>query len=112
MKATKTLSSNFRHFIEFIQQEADGMRSWRMLCAGFAEITSLSEANLKEYDDIKFGHLLQEEYFLITTRYVKTINDQMRIRFRDRTFIIRKIINPYQLNHILKIVAQEIVGGS
>ncbi len=107
MKLSKTLSSNLKHFVEFLSNEND-TNNWRVICSGFAEIKSLTEVGLKEYDGIDFGHLVKEEYFLITTRYLEIINNNMRIRFGNRIFVIKRIINPYQLNHILKILSQEI----
>ena len=61
---------------------------------------------------MSFGHILLEEYFMITTRYIKNINTRMRVRFGNRIFVIKKIINSFQLNHLLKILAIEITEQS
>ncbi|MDX1917247.1 MAG: head-tail adaptor protein [Rickettsiaceae bacterium] len=107
MKVKKLLSANFKHFIEFIENKNE-QNIWMIKCRGFAQIEALTDQNFSEYDGINFGHLAREEYFVITLRYLPIIHKSMRIRFRNRLFTIKRIINPSELNHILKIIAQEI----
>ncbi|MDX2050660.1 MAG: hypothetical protein SFT93_05795 [Rickettsiaceae bacterium] len=109
MRQKKSFAARLRHYIEFIQIQDDEVEGV-IVHGAFAEITSLSELGLKEFDDINFGHLLNEEYFVFTTRFINNLSSKIHIRFNNRIFMIRKIISPYQLNHIMKIIAQEIEG--
>jgi head-tail adaptor len=106
MKFNKQFISRLRHYIKFSTILPDG--SFEDVSSAFAEISPITDTSVKEFDEISFGHLLTEEYFLITTRYLRNLNSSMRIRFNDRIFAIKRIINPYELNHILKIIAQEL----
>ena len=92
MKAAKMLSSHFKHYVEFIENNNEGF--WTPRCGGFAQIVSLTENGIAQYDGINFGHLTKEEYFIITVRYLRLINQDMRIRFKNRIFAIKRIINP------------------
>jgi head-tail adaptor len=106
MKITKKFASRLRHLIRFGNILPDG--SWEEVCHSFAEISPIAETSIREFDQINFGHLLSEEYFIITTRYLRNLNNLMRIRFNQRVFAIKRIINPYELNHVLKIIVHEV----
>lgn len=113
MKLKRSFASRLRHQIEIIfNGSEDGLENWVVLNTAFAEITEITETNIKEFDDMSFGHILSEEYFIITTRYLKNINTRMRVKFGDRIFAIKKIVNPFQLNHLLKILAVEVTEQS
>lgn len=111
MKTKKHFASKLRHKIEIIYNSSISElepENWVSMQEAYAEIAAITETNIHEFDDINFGHLMSEEYFIITMRFLKNISSKMRIKFGDRLFAIKRIVNPYQLNNILKIIALEI----
>lgn len=108
IKFEANFSSKLRHYIEFLTESTSKTGSWDITCSTYAEIKSITETNTKDFDDISFGHLLSEEYFIITCRFIQNIHRKMRIKFGERYFAIKRIINLYELNHIVKIIALEI----
>ncbi len=111
LKIQKTLTAKLRHKVELIYNATEDdytAENWVKIQDIYAEIIAISEANIKELDGINFGHVMSEEYYLFTTRYIETINYKMRLKFGNRIFVIKRIINPYEFNHLLKIIVLEI----
>ncbi len=106
MKENKYLSAKLKHKINILQATEEA--EWIAVNEAYAEIMSVSETSLSEFDGVSFGHIMAEEYFIITCRYIKNMNCRMRISFGDRIFTIKRIINPYELNHFLKFLVLEI----
>ena len=111
MKMVRNFASKLRNRIEIFTNIAEGdigFENWVKCLDLYAEILSITENNIKEFDSINFGHIMSEEYYIITFRYVENINYKMRIKFGNRIFLIKKIINPYEQNRYLKVIALEI----
>ncbi len=110
-KTSKSLVGKLKHKIELIANYSESdheEENWVKIEDAYAEILALSETSIKEFDGLNFGHVMFEEYYLLTTRYTPHINYKMRIRFGRRIFIIKRIINPYEINQLLKIIVLEI----
>ncbi|KLU64021.1 phage head-tail joining protein [Desulfosporosinus acididurans] len=45
--------------------------------------------------------------YKITIRYLAGVTPDMQIQFKDRTFLIQDIINPFEHNELLEIMAIE-----
>lgn len=110
MRPNKNLTSRLRHKVRLVLPRDGG--ELEHICSTFAEIAPISDSDLREFDNISFGHLLVEEYFIITIRYLECVKATMRIAFRNKIFAIKRIVNPYSLNHVLKIIALEITESA
>lgn len=81
---------------------------WQPKITTYAEIKAISETNYSTMDGFNFGNLITETYFMFRLRFVKGITNDMRIRFDDRIFEIKRVINHLERNCILRIIALEI----
>lgn len=107
----KNLISKLRHPIVFYINNSNSdilADDWQEYCKSYAEIIDLRDTSYNENIEYSTGHIVEENLFQITCRYQADINAKMRINFKNRQFMIKKIINPEQKNEILKIIATEI----
>jgi SPP1 family predicted phage head-tail adaptor len=81
---------------------------WNEMFYTFAEIKPASENKFQSLEGISFGHVITEELFLFNIRFDKRLHAKMRIKFQDRIFEIKRIINFMEKNIILQIIALEI----
>lgn len=93
----KKLSNNPTEDLEWIEDKTT-----------YAEIKHASDNRFFAIENISFGSVISEKYFLFSMRFIKDINCSMRIRFNDRIFEIKRIIDKDERGRILTIVALEI----
>jgi len=75
----KYLSAKFRHKIVFLEKVGEDNDELEVFHEAYAEIMPVSENNFQEFDGVNFGHIMVEEYFIITCRYINGINCRMRV---------------------------------
>ncbi len=81
---------------------------WQEVFEVFANVNSYSSGILSQIEGVSFGHVLSEEYMIFTIRFHSKIRKNMRIKFRDSFFEIKRIINDEMKNKIQKIISLEI----
>ena len=89
-----------------IQYLADD-HSWCDKCEIFANINAIADMKYAGIEIFNSMQLITNDPYLFIIRYIEGLNSQMRILYGDRLFNIKRIVNPYEKNHILKIIAQE-----
>ncbi|KJV76697.1 head-tail adaptor protein [Orientia tsutsugamushi] len=100
-------SSRLKHNITFFAKESNTSR-WSEVLSCFAEIKALYRYKPIITQNLTFGNLTTEDYYLFTIRFSSTICINMRIKFAQRRFEIHRIINPLEQNHNLEIFAFEL----
>ncbi|MFK7974216.1 MAG: head-tail adaptor protein [Rickettsiaceae bacterium] len=81
---------------------------WEIFTDTFAAVKPACDNRFTSIENINFGNIISEEYFIFCTRLIKGLNKSMRIKFQDRMFEIRRIINDDTHKNMLKIIALEI----
>lgn len=107
----KTSVKNFRHQIKFLENiilEPMEEDKWIEKFTAYAEIKPLCDSKFLALENINFGHVITEGYFLFKIRFVKNITTKMRISFKEREFEIKRIIDVEEKNKFLNIIALEI----
>ncbi|HJD55615.1 MAG TPA: head-tail adaptor protein [Rickettsia endosymbiont of Pyrocoelia pectoralis] len=107
----KTSVKNFRHQIKFLENIIlDPMEEdrWIETLTAYAEIIPLCDNKFLALENINFGHIITEGYFLFKIRFIKDITTKMRILFKEREFEIKRIINIEEKSKFLNIIALEI----
>lgn len=89
-------------------QEPFQENQWIDLFNVFAEISPLSETKYATIDQFSFGQLSTENYFVFKIRYKSEVSNNMRLAYKNRIFEIKRIINPYERDKVLQIIALEI----
>lgn len=69
---------------------------------------SISATTGRDYTEAK--KLQAELTYKITIRYLSGVTPDMQIQFKDRKFLIQDIINPFERNEMLEIMAIERVA--
>jgi len=107
----KTAIKNFRHQIKFLENiTTDTIEEdrWVEKFTTYAEIKPLCDSKFLALENISFGHVITEGYFLFKIRFIKNITTKMRILFKEREFEIKRIINVEEKSKFLNIIALEI----
>jgi len=107
----KTVVKNFQHQIKFLENIAgEGMEEdrWVEKFTAYAEIKPLCDSKFLALENISFGHIITEGYFLFRIRFIKNITTKMRILFKEREFEIKRTINVEEKSKFLNIIALEI----
>lgn len=105
------IKSRLVHKIQFlVNNEISEIKTadWQNTIEAFAEVQPVCDNRFISLENIQFGAVIAEEYFLFTVRFIKEINKDMRINFYGKIYEIKRIINENQRNKILKIIALEI----
>ncbi|BBJ31440.1 hypothetical protein RAS_05490 [Rickettsia asiatica] len=92
-KMTKIIVKNFQHQIKFLENIAEeGMEEdrWVEKLTSYAEIKPLCDSKFLALENISFGHIITEGYFLFRIRFIKNITTKMRILFKEREFEIKR----------------------
>ncbi|HJD61873.1 MAG TPA: head-tail adaptor protein [Rickettsia endosymbiont of Columbicola hoogstraali] len=92
----KTVIRNFRHQIKFLENitlEPIEEDRWIEKLTVYAEIIPLCDNKFLALENISFGHVITEGYFLFKIRFIKNITTKMRIIFKEREFEIKRVIN-------------------
>lgn len=95
-------------FLESMSSDQLSEPNWAEKYATYAYITPLYDNKFGSIENFSFGHLVTEAYFMFKIRFTDKINIKMRIKFGDRIFDIKRIINDKENSIILKIIAFEI----
>lgn len=107
----KTIVKNFQHQIKFLENiMGEGIEEdrWVEKFTVYAEIKPLCDNKFLALENISFGHIITEGYFLFNIRFIKDITTKMRILFKEREFEIKRIINVQEKSKFLNIIALEI----
>lgn len=102
---------NLRHRIQFLSNVKHGALdadNWQERLVTFASISHISEMQFNAIESFNFGHVMTESLVVFTIRFIDLVNNKMRIVFRDKTFEIKRIINPGEMCKFLNIIALEI----
>ncbi len=94
--------------LENINQEELGGEVWREKYTTFAEIKPLYDNKVGSLENFSFGHVVTEGYFMFRIRALPGVTSKMRIKFHDRLFEIKRIIDIDERGRILKIIALEV----
>lgn len=103
--------SKLAHKIIFLENKANNAideEEWEEVLALFAEISPLCDTRFVALENIAFGNIMAEKYSLFRTRYTDQINSNMRIKFKNRIFEIKRIVNEKERGKFLSIVGLEI----
>lgn len=84
---------------------------WQEKFTLYAKITAISEHKFAVIEHLNFGHIMTEGFFIFKTRFIKDLNNKMRISFGDRKFAIKRLINIAEKNKWLNIIGLEIYGS-
>lgn len=103
----KLLSSVLRHIISIEKPiiKEDGIEEWQEIAIARAEIKALYDNSGGEV--FSAMQLMDNSYYRFTLRYHAELKGNMRIKYRDRIFQIKRIINQNELNFSTIIIAQE-----
>lgn len=82
--------------------------SWKEKFKVFASVKEATPKHIKYLENINFGNIISETYFIFTIRFKEGLSKGMKISFNARDFLIKKIINLDQKNKVLEILALEI----
>lgn len=104
----KSLAAALKHPISITEYEAS-FKTWLVRFKTFASIKQLNPKTLKFFEKISFGNMAEASYMLFTIRFTSEVNKNMRISFKKRDFLIKKIINVEEQDRLLEIIAVEIV---
>jgi len=105
------LSARLNKRIEILQNvnANDLDESWASSLMLFADVRELLPNNVSFFEGVDFGNLINQVYMLFTVRFNKNISKDQRIRFRQQSFLIKKIINVAQKDRIMEIIAMQVV---
>ncbi len=105
----KLLSSVLRHIIsiEMPITTNDGIEEWQEFAIARAEIKALYDSSGGEI--FSAMQLMDNSYYRFTLRYLPDLKSNMRIKYRDHVFQIKRIINQNELNISTIIIAQETI---
>jgi head-tail adaptor len=68
----------------------------------------LSPTTAKFFEGVDFGNLINENYIILRVRFTSQITKDMRIRFKDKAFLIKKMVNVLEQNKLFEIIAMEV----
>lgn len=106
------LARILKHKISFLanlNSDEYGKELWQEQFSCFAEIKPLYDSKFGSLENFNFGHVVTEAYFMFKIRYSPLLNNRMRIRFRERVFEIKRLIDPDETRHSWHIIALEII---
>ncbi|WP_375327107.1 head-tail adaptor protein [Candidatus Tisiphia endosymbiont of Nemotelus uliginosus] len=107
----KSIARNLQHQIKFLENfsinELDQDR-WQEKFAAYAEIKPICDNRFIAMEHLSFGHVMTEGYYIFKIRFIKNINTNMRILFKERYFEIKRIINVVEQNKFLNVIGLEI----
>jgi hypothetical protein len=106
----KLFTSNLKQRIEIYENVIldDLNDNWVKKQTFFAGIKHITANLIKFFEGVDFGNLINENYLLFSIRFNKDINKSMRILFKGKYFLIKKITNVLEQDKILEIIAMEV----
>jgi head-tail adaptor len=81
---------------------------WSLKLILFADVRELLPDNISFFEGVDFGNLINQVYMLFTIRFNKNISKDQRIEFKEKKFLIKKIINVAQKDRIMEIIAMQV----
>ena len=107
----KNLSANLRHRIKILENlVADDLSdNWHVTLELFTNIKQINPQSLKFFEKINFGNFVEASYTLFTIRFNPLINKNMKILFKNKEFLIKKIVNVDEKDKVLQIIALEVI---
>ncbi|MGV2432261.1 MAG UNVERIFIED_CONTAM: phage head closure protein [Rickettsiaceae bacterium] len=103
-------ASNLDHEITFLENITASQideENWVEKYRCYANIRPMYDNNFGSIESFSFGHIVTEAYFMFKIRYSLEVTDKMRIKFNDRIFEIKRIINIGEGNRVLQIITLE-----
>jgi SPP1 family predicted phage head-tail adaptor len=106
----RTMVAKLVHKITFWGNVKDPThdQTWREITSSFAEIKPLCDNRFLSLEGMAFGNIITEKYFVFTLRFIKNIDPKMRIKFDNRIFEIKRIIDQDERGRVLTIITLEI----
>lgn len=84
--------------------------NWQEKYVTFAQIKPLYDSKVGSLENFSFGHVVTEGYFMFKIRALEGVHNKMRIRFKERIFEIKRIIDLEENGRLLQIIALEIMN--
>jgi len=82
--------------------------NWHIKGAYFAQVRHLSPSTARFFEGVDFGNLINENYIILRVRFTSEITKNMRIKFKDKSFLIKKMVNVLEQNKLFEIIAMEV----
>ncbi len=79
--------------------------NWGAKYTILAQVKQLNELSVDTIEHFNFGSSIAESYFLFRIRFIVDISNKMRIKFNNKIFSIKKIVNVEEKNKILDIIS-------
>ncbi len=105
------IKAKYSHKITFLQNNANSEieeTNYERLFDSYASIKAISDSSFSALENMNFGAVIAEEFYLFELRYIKGINVNLRIKHADNIYKIKRIINKEEKNRYLTIVALRI----
>jgi hypothetical protein len=102
---------NLKHHVAFltnIKENPTDHDNWVISYETFAHLANLHPNNLTLVNNFDFGHILTASYVIATLRYSDKIKNNMRLRFQEKIFEIKKIIEDFDGKKFIKLIILEI----
>lgn len=107
----KTRTSRLMHkvfFLQNVQNNESEDEKWEEVIEAFAEVNPICDNRFIAIEGLQFGHVISEDYYLFKIRYTENLDINMRIKFKDRIFEIKRILNIRERCKMLHIIALQI----
>jgi len=107
----QSLVSKLVHKIIFLENIAESEleeANWQEVHTSFAEVKPVCDNRFISLENIQFGNVITEGYFIFRSRFIKGIHAGMRIEFGARIFEIKRIIDEGERGRMLSIIGLEI----
>jgi head-tail adaptor len=82
--------------------------NWQLKYTHFAQVKQIAPNVVRFFENVNFGALIDEDYTLFRFRFNCDVHKNMRIKFKEQMFVIKKIINVMEQNKLLEIIAIKI----
>lgn len=106
-----SLYKSLKHPINFLvndNKDEYAEENWQIWQSCFAAIIPLYDHKISSLENFDFGHVVTEGYFIFKIRSLKDVSLAMRIKFENRCFQIKRIIDLHESKQVMKIIALEI----
>jgi SPP1 family predicted phage head-tail adaptor len=95
-------------FLKNITKSEIDPPKWQQVIETFAQVKPVCDNRFAFLEGIQFGNIITEEYFLFKIRFIKELDNTMRISFHNQIFEIKRIIDEDSKGRLLSIVALKI----
>ena len=90
----RALTLKFEHKISFLENKSGSeldRQQWQHFVDSYASIIPLTDKRFVSMEQVTFGSVISEEFFLFQIRYIKGLNTDMRIKFQNEIYFSIKI---------------------